>query len=53
MRHDGDYKTMAEALKHSGGGLELEIRSSLPVGSGMGKKKQNFARSVCMCVYER
>ncbi|KAH7044209.1 ribosomal protein S5 domain 2-type protein [Linnemannia elongata] len=36
MRHDGDYKTMAEALKHSGGGLELEIRSSLPVGSGMG-----------------
>ncbi|KAF8946464.1 hypothetical protein BGZ47_000467 [Haplosporangium gracile] len=36
MRHDGDHKTMAEALKHSGGGLELEIRSSLPVGSGMG-----------------
>ncbi|KAF9926986.1 hypothetical protein FBU30_003595 [Linnemannia zychae] len=36
MRHDGEHKTMAEALKHSGGGLELEIRSSLPVGSGMG-----------------
>ncbi|KAF9092884.1 hypothetical protein BGX29_010249 [Mortierella sp. GBA35] len=36
MRHGGDHKTMAEALKHSGGGLELEIRSSLPVGSGMG-----------------
>ncbi|KAF9109195.1 hypothetical protein BGX27_007873 [Mortierella sp. AM989] len=27
---------MAEALKHSGGGLELVVRSSLPVGSGMG-----------------
>ncbi|KAF9903280.1 hypothetical protein EC991_004008 [Linnemannia zychae] len=36
MRHDGEYKTMAEALRHSGGGLELEIRSTLPVGSGMG-----------------
>ncbi|KAG0306564.1 hypothetical protein BGZ97_000702 [Linnemannia gamsii] len=36
MRHEGDYKTLAEALKHSGGGLELEVRSSLPVGSGMG-----------------
>ncbi|KAF9942134.1 hypothetical protein BGZ65_008779 [Modicella reniformis] len=36
-RHDDvPYKTLAEVLKHSGGGLELTIRSSLPLGSGMG-----------------
>ncbi|KAI1317028.1 hypothetical protein EDD11_009094 [Mortierella claussenii] len=37
QRHDDvPYKTVAEALKHSGGGLELVVRSSLPIGSGMG-----------------
>ncbi|KAF9432199.1 hypothetical protein BGZ76_011141, partial [Entomortierella beljakovae] len=37
MRHDDTpFKTLAEALKHSGGGLDLVVRSSLPVGSGMG-----------------
>ncbi|KAF9403441.1 hypothetical protein BGX21_004202 [Mortierella sp. AD011] len=36
-KHDDvSYKTIAEALKHSGGGLELVVRSSLPLGSGMG-----------------
>ncbi|KAG0207410.1 hypothetical protein BGX28_001349 [Mortierella sp. GBA30] len=36
-RHDElPYKTLTEVLKHSGGGLELVVRSSLPVGSGMG-----------------
>ncbi|GJJ75377.1 fucokinase [Entomortierella parvispora] len=46
-RHDEDkiselapshppLRTMAELLKRAGGGLELEVRSSLPVGSGMG-----------------
>ncbi|KAG0312383.1 hypothetical protein BGZ99_009544 [Dissophora globulifera] len=36
-RHDDvPYKSIAEALKHSGGGLEIIIRSSLPLGSGMG-----------------
>ncbi|KAG0002019.1 hypothetical protein BGZ79_003728 [Entomortierella chlamydospora] len=36
-KHDDvPYKTIAEALKHSGGGLELVVRSSLPLGSGMG-----------------
>ncbi|KAI7829414.1 ribosomal protein S5 domain 2-type protein [Gamsiella multidivaricata] len=36
-RHDDvPFKTIAEALKHSGGGLELVIRSTLPLGSGMG-----------------
>jgi hypothetical protein len=34
-RHDDvPYKTLAEVLKYSGGGLELVVRSSLPVGSG-------------------
>ncbi|CAO3566382.1 unnamed protein product [Mortierella alpina] len=36
-RHDQvPYKTLAEVLKYSGGGLELIVRSTLPVGSGMG-----------------
>ncbi|KAI8348576.1 ribosomal protein S5 domain 2-type protein [Mortierella sp. GBAus27b] len=30
------FKTLAEVLKHSGGGLELVVQSSLPLGSGMG-----------------
>jgi hypothetical protein len=48
MRHEGDYKTLAEALKHSGGGLELEVRSSLPVGSGRLQRERIliFARSI-------
>ncbi|KAF9964438.1 hypothetical protein BGZ70_006455 [Mortierella alpina] len=36
-RHDQvPYKTLAEVLKYSGGGLELVVRSTLPIGSGMG-----------------
>jgi hypothetical protein len=46
MRHDGEYKTMAEALKHSGGGLELEIRSTLPVGSG--KRRASRFSHACL-----
>ncbi|KAF9961636.1 hypothetical protein BGZ72_002727 [Mortierella alpina] len=40
-RHDQvPYKTLAEVLKHSGGGLELVVRSTLPVGSGGGWQDQ-------------
>ncbi|KAF8978154.1 hypothetical protein BGZ46_006768 [Entomortierella lignicola] len=36
-KHDDvPFATLVEALKHSGGGLELIVRSSLPLGSGMG-----------------
>ncbi|KAG0057009.1 hypothetical protein BGZ83_002247 [Gryganskiella cystojenkinii] len=34
--HSHHARTMAELLKRAGGGLELVVRSSLPVGSGMG-----------------